>query len=436
MKSTCFVAAMLSFWMFGGLNSVEEARMALETVVLSTDSKKAIHQNFNLQIGEPFKISFVAGPGDVCGTFNYWRQKKHDERVPVVTYSGMLYDLIEELEGKLQVITPYAPPEGFIRDKNFQFDQVYRRPFRNRFEYISSQWGYGREVASKINKFSPHVVIASTDFPAMAWRKIGRKRPFIMSVHNTFWPKGRQPISIKDKIKNQLLSIYSKGISDAVCTSLECSRQLNILSGGRINGLCEFPQLAQRYPANFPQKPRRVLYAGRIERNKGIFDLLDSFIALTNIFPDLELVFIGSGQEERELIERIEDVGSERVSFLGRLGAKDVHSRLAKTDLVVCPTTSDFNEGLLLVALEAASHGVPAVLSSVVPAAELLEDACVVFEADDVSDLTAKISAIIDDRPRYELMAKSAYRVSGNMYDRSLSWVSQLVQVLERLKTP
>ena len=107
-------------------------------------------------------------------------------------------------------------------------------------------------------------------------------------------------------------------------------------------------------------------------------------------------------------------------------GAEDVHQTLSETHLLVCPTRASFNEGLAFVCFEAALHGVPTVMSEVVPARDLLGGGCVVVEADSVNALASALDAILGDEARYENLRSTALEKSAVVFDRSKSWGSQL----------
>lgn len=193
------------------------------------------------------------------------------------------------------------------------------------------------------------------------------------------------------------------------------------------------PQLlaAQLHPLQQRERARNLLYLGRIEAEKGVFDLLNAFGARARQHPDARLVFAGAGSAVRALEAAIEaHPAAAQMRYAGRLDAKGVHQALAAADLLVCPTRSAFREGLALVVLEAAAQGVPALASSVVPAAETAGDACATFPADDCAALEAGLARLMDDEAAFAALARAAGAVRPRMTDRSLGWASCLARVL------
>lgn len=401
-----------------------------ETIIVDSQSGSVIRNNLVIK-NESLRISFCGGPGDVVGTYEYWRNGLQDPRVPSVTYSSQLFELSTHLKASLQMISPFSAPPQI--DHDIQFDQVIKNKWSGRIDYYRMQRKYIQDVLRKVEKFDPHIMIVSTDFPSSGWGRLKSGRKLILTAHNTFWPMGLHPSGFKGKIKIKLLEKRSKHLDGAVCTSNECARQIKLISRGRIEGLAEYPQIYAKYNIQERARVRNILYLGRIERNKGIFMLLSAFRELKEQFPEIELTFAGSGSGDGELHNEIAEANVSGLRFIGRLDSDAVHEAISHADLLVCPTTSGFNEGLALVGFEAAAHGIPTLLSSVVPAKELLGESAISFQADSLQDLVLKLKKVIADADVYALLAKNTYHVRSRLYDPELSWGSQLAKVLQKI---
>lgn len=86
-----------------------------------------------------------------------------------------------------------------------------------------------------------------------------------------------------------------------------------------------------------------------------------------------------------------------------------------------------------MVGVEAAAHGLPTLLSTVVPVADILGKGCVAFEADDVSALHKALENLLSDNRAYQDLLLNARAVCDRFYNRSQSWGSQLGQILMSL---
>jgi glycosyltransferase involved in cell wall biosynthesis/predicted metal-dependent phosphoesterase TrpH len=98
----------------------------------------------------------------------------------------------------------------------------------------------------------------------------------------------------------------------------------------------------------------RVLYAGRMTREKGVDLLAESFLRAQRAEPRLHLLLAGGGPEEGELRARL----GERATFLGWLEGEDLARAYASADLFLfCSRTDTYGQ----VVLEAGASGLPVV---------------------------------------------------------------------------
>ncbi len=98
----------------------------------------------------------------------------------------------------------------------------------------------------------------------------------------------------------------------------------------------------------------KVLYAGRLTREKGVDLLADSFLRAHQSDPRLHLLLAGGGPEEEELRAKL----GEAATFLGWLGGEDLARAYASADVFLFASTTD-TYGQVIV--EAAASGLPVV---------------------------------------------------------------------------
>jgi glycosyltransferase involved in cell wall biosynthesis len=113
-----------------------------------------------------------------------------------------------------------------------------------------------------------------------------------------------------------------------------------------------------------PLSPRRniVLFLGRLERRKGIFDLLDAIAALRAHIPDIQLVCAGDG-DLGSVARYAERLGIEdAVSLPGWVGTAEKQSLMNLAAVYVLPS---YAEGLPVSLLEAMAAGLPVAATSV-----------------------------------------------------------------------
>jgi glycosyltransferase involved in cell wall biosynthesis/predicted metal-dependent phosphoesterase TrpH len=98
----------------------------------------------------------------------------------------------------------------------------------------------------------------------------------------------------------------------------------------------------------------KVLYAGRLTREKGVDLLAESFLRARRFEPRLHLLLAGGGPEEAELAAQL----GEHATFLGWLEGDDLVRAYASADLFLfCSRTDTYGQ----VVLEAGASGLPVV---------------------------------------------------------------------------
>jgi glycosyltransferase involved in cell wall biosynthesis len=106
----------------------------------------------------------------------------------------------------------------------------------------------------------------------------------------------------------------------------------------------------------------RFFYLGRLERAKGVEDLLIAFSYLAKKKP-ATLEIAGWGSMEKELPKRIAELRLEgKVTFLGKISEKEAVTYLRRASCVVIPSHSD---SIPLVLTEAVACGTPVVATDV-----------------------------------------------------------------------
>ena len=111
----------------------------------------------------------------------------------------------------------------------------------------------------------------------------------------------------------------------------------------------------------------KVLYAGRLTREKGVDLLAETFLRAHAADPRLHLLLAGGGPEEGELRERL----GGRASFLGWLSGEELPRAYASADaFLFCSSTDTYGQ----VILEAAASGLPVVAVAEGGPAALIEN--------------------------------------------------------------
>lgn len=167
-----------------------------------------------------------------------------------------------------------------------------------------------------------------------------------------------------------------------------------------------------------PSGPPRVLFVGRLVRNKGPQVLVDALPAALDGHPDATVRVVGTGPMRERLIRRVERLGlADRVAFPGFVGSVAAEMRAA--DVFCRPSRS---EGLPLTLLEAMASGLPPVVTPVAGVPEVVTDGETgrLVPPDDpgaVADALGDLLADADRRRRLGTAAR-AHAAEGYGWDR------------------
>jgi glycosyltransferase involved in cell wall biosynthesis/predicted metal-dependent phosphoesterase TrpH len=111
----------------------------------------------------------------------------------------------------------------------------------------------------------------------------------------------------------------------------------------------------------------KVLYAGRLTREKGVDLLAESFLRARDADPRLHLLLAGGGPEEGELRARL----GEHATFLGWLGGEELACAYASADAFLFASSTDTYGQVIL---EAGASGLPVVAVAEGGPAALIEN--------------------------------------------------------------
>ncbi|MES2901038.1 MAG: glycosyltransferase [Pseudomonadota bacterium] len=179
--------------------------------------------------------------------------------------------------------------------------------------------------------------------------------------------------------------------------------------------------------AAMPRTPaREVLFIGRLERKKGVFDLLDSFPAVLLTHPTARLILAGEGNKDAVLAHARHLGIADRIVLPGWVGDIERAALLARAAVFVLPS---WHEQMPIVVLEAMAAGTPVVATAVGAIPEMLLYGGVgkLVPARDSAKLASAILCIMDDN-----ILADMYSVSGLARARSEYMVEVVLQRLQR----
>ena len=184
--------------------------------------------------------------------------------------------------------------------------------------------------------------------------------------------------------------------------------------------------IAERYQVNYPF----LLYAGRISPHKNVVRIIEAFSALKcelakeGKYPDLKLIIIGDEVSRHPDLRRavIKSGVQNDVRFLGfvPIGVLRIFYDVAK--MFVFPS---LYEGFGLPPLEAMAHGTPVVTSNTSSLPEVVGNAAVLVNPENIFDISRALLRVLLDQPLREKLKQRGYEQVERF-----SWEASVTRIL------
>jgi glycosyltransferase involved in cell wall biosynthesis len=179
---------------------------------------------------------------------------------------------------------------------------------------------------------------------------------------------------------------------------------------------------------------RYLLYVGRLVKEKGVFDVLESYANLTETLrQEVALVFAGSGPESSQLADRSSRICPGTVRFLDFVHREDLAAIYGLADALVLPTHSD---PWGLVVNEAMACGLPIVTTHVAGCAlDLVQHGLNghLVDPGDVSGLCLAMAKLAESALlRTEMGEASRQRIQEYSPD---NWAQGIVKAIESVRS-
>jgi len=174
-------------------------------------------------------------------------------------------------------------------------------------------------------------------------------------------------------------------------------------------------------PKPWEEREEKIVFIGRIGKEKGIHILIEAFQQWGD--ASLKLEIIGEGPQRNELEEavrlrRLED----KIIFTGQLPFAETQKRLGCAKLLVLPSLCF--EGFPMVIREAFALGVPVAASRLGSMSCLIKDGenGILFLPGDVEDLYQRVKSVQEDTNTLEEMGKKARSEFERKYTEQINY--------------
>jgi glycogen synthase len=380
------------------------------------------------------RFLFATGPGDSVSALEAWSQGKPYIGSLPNTFTAEILDFCQK----------YAAFAVLISSNNRVCSNSWGRGYVQNLPKAKLRGGNGIyfHIAEILYTFKLLKIALSTranyafiDSGTSHWFSFFLFRAFgirlIANLHNTplalHGPRSwaARIIHLLDRLFFKYLvsgaSVVSSTCEDQVRTMMQSHRP--IVRFRPNYNLDEFANVADICTA-----PTHLLFVGRIEENKGVFDVLQMFVQLRKSgFSNLKLEICGAGSSLADVKRYVENHNlGDFVSLSGQLNRYDLLKAYERSSIVLVPTRSTFSEGFAMVCGEANLCARPVIASSVVPAARHLSSGCLVFEADNNREFESVTLKLLSDPDQFHALSKSARKVALDYFSEGYSFSGAL----------
>jgi glycosyltransferase involved in cell wall biosynthesis len=185
--------------------------------------------------------------------------------------------------------------------------------------------------------------------------------------------------------------------------------------------------IAKRYQVTYPF----LLYAGKISPHKNVVRMIEAFSALKTelerdqAYPDLKLIIIGDDLSGNPDLRRtvVRSGVQNDVRFLGFVPIEVLRIFYDEAKVFVFPS---LYEGFGLPPLEAMAHGTPVVTSNVSSLPEVVGNAAVLVNPENVFEIMRALHKVLMDQPLRERMKERSYQQATKF-----SWENSVRRILD-----
>jgi glycogen synthase len=412
------------------------------------DNRKSGHSvdqtSARLTNNEKIRIAYLSGPCDGPAVYLEWRERVKQDYFGT-DFMKQFLQLSEDLDAESYIITSLPGKRTERRCGRFIFDNHPNPTRLSGIMYHLAFLPWFARIVPKIIRFKPDVLIATDNAPY--WFLLTPLRffniPIIPSFHPIPWPQFA-PRKFSSRVLWQLNRLLIlKHLKVIVVISNAIARELRSLLGPdllRIEVLRHLPSYPPSQFETIPlpniatQPPFRVFFIGRIETNKGIYDLVEIARRLEEMRKgQFRFDISGTGGELDNLRKRIADLDLQNVVLChGYCSAEKVAGLLGSSHAVIVPSRSEFDAGYEMVCAEAILANRPLIASAVCPALEDLQSASIEVQPDDVEQYCQAIVRLSDELGLYSDKQQACRALHEPFFNPENSWAMKIKEALSK----
>jgi len=395
------------------------------------------------------RILYIAGPGKVVQTYENWRSGRDDPSRTSVTYAGQFFDIVKALDARGYLISARVSDREsqYHKDERFTIEDrpvAFLKSQNGLLYYVGQLWsGLGLIVSAL--RFRADVAIVTEGLTrfflmtVLTWFGI----EVVPTIHCVLWRKYSEsgpPRS--EKIFLRLSQyLFSRACLATIVVSDEIGAQVRKVAGDEVRPILRsiplyrpesFAEIAA--PVRSPDKPFRILFAGRVVTNKGVFDLLEAAKQLRDR-GERNIAFDICGRGDAlEALRKAVAAADLEASFHchGHCNQDQMHHMLEQSHVAIVPTQTSFIEGFSKSVVEGVAAGRPTIASRVCNDLEYFGGAVLPVEPNQVEAYVDAIARLYDDGDFYQQMQQECQKYCSAFSDPQKAWGGLLQQLFVR----
>ncbi|MFT3980252.1 MAG: glycosyltransferase family 4 protein [Ferruginibacter sp.] len=172
---------------------------------------------------------------------------------------------------------------------------------------------------------------------------------------------------------------------------------------------------------HLPEHTVKVLFVGRIIKEKGVFDIVDAIPGIQN-HNELSFVFVGDGPDAESLHAHVKEKKLEAYChFMGYLPDKECDHFYANSDILLFPTY--YSEGFAMALFKSVAVGLPVITTAVRAAKDYLQEPSnVLWVAEqDPASVAAAVNRLLADPQLAEHMRVNNKKLGEQFSPRAVA---------------